>query len=145
MDRRSSLGYQINHLARLLAHALAGQLAPHGVVPGQFAQLLALYEKDGVTQDELCGEVRIDQSTMSHTLKRMERDGLIQRSPDPTDRRKSTITLTERARSLEQQLVEGAQRVNAVAMRGFTDAERSAYLDLSARAIANLADRHTLD
>jgi DNA-binding MarR family transcriptional regulator len=75
----------------------------------------------------------------------MERDGLIQRSPDPTDRRKSTITLTERARSLEQQLVEGAQRVNAVAMRGFTDAERSAYLDLSARAIANLADRHTLD
>jgi len=83
MQRTESMGYLVNHLARLLANALRARTAPDGVVPGQFAQLLALYEQDGVTQAQLCEQVSIDQSTMAHTLKRMERDGLIRRVPDP--------------------------------------------------------------
>lgn len=73
LPRRESLGYQVNHLARLLAQALAAQIAPFGVVPGQFAQLLALFEQDGMTQRELCDRVRIEQPTMANTLQRMQR------------------------------------------------------------------------
>jgi len=94
--REKSLGYQVNHLARLLAAALRERIEPHGVVPGQFAQLLALLERDGISQSELCDQVRIDQSTMAHTLKRMERDGLVSRSPDPGDQRRALIRLTPR-------------------------------------------------
>jgi DNA-binding MarR family transcriptional regulator len=141
MDRQDSLGYQVNHLGRLLAQALRERIAPHGVVPGQFAQLLALYEKDEVTQNDLCDQVRIDQSTMAHTLKRMERDGLIQRSPDLTDRRSAVITLTHHARSLERRLTEAAQQVNRAATRGFTNEEVAVYLRLTSKAIANLQDR----
>ncbi|HZD13628.1 MAG TPA: hypothetical protein VE196_00520, partial [Pseudonocardiaceae bacterium] len=52
--RDGSLGYQINHLGRLLAQALHRRIAPMGVVPGQFAQMLALFEQDGLSQRELC-------------------------------------------------------------------------------------------
>lgn len=138
MRRHESLGYQVNHLARLLAKALHERIATHGVVPGQFAQLLALYEQDGRSQHELCERVRIDQSTMAHTLRRMERDGLIRRTTDPVDRRRALITLTERARGLENDLVEAAQEVNAAATRGFTDEEVAVYLGLVARLIDNL-------
>jgi DNA-binding MarR family transcriptional regulator len=138
MDRRDSLGYQINHLSRLLARSLRDRVAPYGVVPGQFAQLLALYEQDEVTQNELCDQVEIDQSTMAHTLKRMQRDGLIDRYPDPADRRRAVITLTERARSLEGSLVQAAQETNAVATHGFTDEEVALCMQLVTRMIANL-------
>lgn len=138
MRRRESVGYQVNHLARLLAQALRERIAHHEVVPGQFAQLLALYERDGLSQHELCERVRIDQSTMAHTLRRMERDGLVRRTPDPADRRRSLITLTERARGLESELVEAAREVNATATRGFTDEEVTLSLDLIARLIDNL-------
>ena len=98
--RLESLGYLTNHLARLLAHALAERIAGYGVVPGQFAQLLALYERDGQTQRGLCDRVRVEQATMAKTLQRMERDGLVRCLPDAEDRRRIRVFLTDRARSL---------------------------------------------
>lgn len=137
-ERHTSLGFQINHLARLMAQALRTRIEPYGVVPGQFAQLLALYEQDGLTQNELCAQVQIDQSTMAHTLKRMERDGLIDRVADPADRRRAIITLTPRASSLQVGLVEAAREVNAEATRGLDADEVDACVSLVIRMIANL-------
>jgi len=61
---------------------------------------------------QLCGRVSIDQSTMAHTLKRMERDGQISRVPDPLDGRRAIIWLTERgarARGGPRQLRSGGE------------------------------------
>lgn len=91
MKRTDSLGYIINQVARQFARVLQEQIAPLGVVPGQFAQLLALYEEDGVTQQDLCKKVQVEQPTMASTLARMERDGLIARRPHPTDGRKQLL------------------------------------------------------
>lgn len=138
LAREESLGYQVNHLARLLAQALADRIAPHGVVPGQFAQLLALFEQDGLTQRELCDRVRIEQPTMANTLQRMQRDGLVQCTPDPADRRRIRVRLTEHARALESDLAAAARAVNAAATAGLTDAEKATYLSLTKRLIRNL-------
>lgn len=138
LAREESLGYQLNHLARLLAQALAAHIAPYGVVPGQFAQLLALFEQDGQSQRELCDRVRIEQATMANTLQRMQRDGLVRCVPDPTDRRRVRVHLTKRARTIENDLVAAARAVNAAATDGLTDAEITAYLTVTARLIHNL-------
>lgn len=145
LDRRSSLGYQVNHLARLFARSLRARVEPHGVVPGQFAQLLALYEEDGLTQHELCKRVRIDQSTMAHTLQRMERDGLVRRVPDPGDRRRSLVILTARARSLQPVLTQAAVEVNGVASHGIRAADAAQLMTSIARLIANLESDLALD
>lgn len=136
--RRGSLGYQVNHLSRLLASALRCRVQTFGVVPGQFAQLLALYERDGRTQAELCRAVRIEQATMANTLNRMERDGLIARTADPDDRRRTLIHLTPKARGLEAVLVASAREVNSAATAGLSDAEIAAFLATMQRMIANL-------
>jgi DNA-binding MarR family transcriptional regulator len=136
--RHQSLGYQVNHLARLLAQALAARTAPYGVVPGQFAQLLALFEQDGLSQRELCDRVRIEQATMANTLRRMERDGLVQCLPDPNDRRRIRVQLTDRALAIEPDLVSAARTVNGAAAEGLTDEEVATYLRLTARMIENL-------
>ncbi|HEX8933032.1 MAG TPA: MarR family winged helix-turn-helix transcriptional regulator [Pseudonocardiaceae bacterium] len=121
LTRTASLGYQVNYLARLLAHALRERIESLGVVPGQFAQLLALYEQDGLTQAELCAQVEIEQPTMAKTLSRMQRDGLIDRVPDPADGRRSLVMLTPRARELEHELVSAAHAVNAAAIQGLDE------------------------
>ncbi len=143
MKRQESFGYQVNHLARLLAQELRTRTEPHGVVPGQFAQLLALFERDRVTQSELREQVRVDQSTMAHTLKRMERDQLVERIPDPDDGRRALISLTPRARALEDALVQAAVAANAVATADFTEDEKRTLMGLLARAIANLEAART--
>lgn len=138
LARDESLGYQVNHLARLLEHHMRERIAPFGVVPGQFAQLLALYETDGLTQTELCARVQIEQPTMANTLARMERDGLITREPDPDDRRRSRVRLTPHARQIEPELIAAARTINAQATRGLSDEERTTFLDSLAVVIANL-------
>ncbi|MFD0360493.1 MarR family winged helix-turn-helix transcriptional regulator [Nocardia sp. GCM10030253] len=137
LDRQTSLGYVVNHLARLMEQALRDRIAEYGVVPGQFAQLLALYEEDDTTQNELCDKVRIDQSTMAHTLKRMERDGLIHRTPDPADGRRARIRLTERARDLQPVLVQAAAEVNEAATRCLSDAQIAALMRTLSQVVDN--------
>jgi DNA-binding MarR family transcriptional regulator len=112
--RSASLGYQVNHLARLLATLLHREIGVHGVVPGQFAQLLALFERDGQTPTELSRAVGIEPGTMTKTLQRMERDGLIERRQAPRDRRSVTIHLTEHARRLEPLLLAAAGQINTL-------------------------------
>jgi DNA-binding MarR family transcriptional regulator len=136
--RESSLGYQVNHLARLLETALHQRISPLGVVPGQFAQMLALYEEDGLTQRQLCDLVRIEQPTMAKTLQRMERDVLIRREPDRSDRRRTRVLLTARARALRGDLVDAATKVNAAATKGLSDHEVNEFMRTLARIIDNL-------
>ncbi|MGD9529176.1 MarR family winged helix-turn-helix transcriptional regulator [Pseudonocardia sp.] len=138
LARTESLGYQVNHLARLLERRLRDRIAASGVVPGQFAQLLALYEADGLTQAELCARVQVEQPTMANTLARMERDGLITREPDPGDKRRSRVRLTPRAREIEPELVAAAREVNAEAVHGLPAGEVAAFMASLAAVIANL-------
>ncbi len=142
--RQESLGYQVNHLARLLAQALRRRIEELGVVPGQFAQLLALYEQDGLTQSELSRRVRIEQPTMAVTLKRMERDGLVERVPDPADRRQALVLLTERARRLQGDLTDAAQAINAEAVDGLSAAEIRAFMHTLDRLIGNLESERSV-
>jgi DNA-binding MarR family transcriptional regulator len=143
VNREDSLGYVINQVARQFARALHDEISQHGVVPGQFAQLLALYEKDGITQQELCEIVQIEQPTMANTLKRMERDGLVERVPHASDRRKHLIVLTDKAKRLEGSLIDAAKRVNAAATQGL-DSKDAGKLLATMRLLASNLDKGSL-
>lgn len=136
--RRESLGYLVNHLARLMARALHAEISAHGVVPGQFPVLLALWEEDGLTQAELHRRTDVEQATMANTLQRMERDDLIVRRPDPADARRARVHLTAHARALRAPLVRAARRVNRRTTAGLPAAERDQFVRLLQDAIAVL-------
>lgn len=138
LNRQESVGYLVNHLARLLARALRQTIAPHGVEPGQFPVLLSLWEQDGLTQAELHRLTDVEQATMANTLQRMERDGLIRRRPHSLDRRQAEVRLTPKARGLEPLLVRSAREVNDATLQGFSNAERTALITSLRQAIGNL-------
>ncbi|MGR3758604.1 MarR family winged helix-turn-helix transcriptional regulator [Roseobacteraceae bacterium NS-SX3] len=133
-----SAGFLANHMARLFAAALQERIQPLGLAPAQFMVLLELWEQDGRTQSDLVGALSVEQATMANTLKRMERDGLIQRRPAPGDRRARLICLTGHARTLREQAMAAARGVNAAALAGLSEDERAQFLALMRRTIANL-------
>ncbi len=136
--RDQSLGYLVNFLARLFARRLDRRLAALGGQVGQFATLLVLWERDGLTQTELAQLVAVEQPTMANTLGRMERDGLIRRQVDPADRRRSLIHLTESARALEGPMTAAAAEVLADAADGLSPAEVETARRLVRHMIGNL-------
>jgi DNA-binding MarR family transcriptional regulator len=138
LPREESLGYQVNHLARLLESALRVRIAQQGVLPGVFPPLLALFEHDGLSQSELSSAVHIDQSTMALTVRRMERDGLVTRSPSRRDKRQTEVWLTEHARELRSTLIGRAIETNSLATQGVSDADLATVHQVLTQMIANL-------
>lgn len=137
-DRQRSPGYLVDYLARLFARALYRRIQPHGVTRGQLPVLLRLWEAEGPTQAELAEGLEVEQPTMANTLKRMERDGLIERVADPEDRRRTRVHLTARGRELEAVLTASAREVNAAALAGLYEGERERFLALARRIVTNL-------
>ncbi|MCP4315796.1 MAG: MarR family transcriptional regulator [Hyphomicrobiales bacterium] len=139
-EKTKSAGYLANHMARLFAQALHERIAPLGIVPGQFPALLALWERDGVTQKELVARLDIEQATMANTLIRMERDGLIRRTRHPSDARAQQIWLTAKAKDIRDEAYQEANDVNALALSGLSEAERSNFIDYMGRIIGAMQD-----
>lgn len=139
-EKTKSAGYLANHMARLFAQALHEQIAPLGIVPGQFPALLALWERDGVSQKELLALLDIEQATMANTLTRMERDGLIRRTKHPSDARAQQIWLTAKAKAIRDQAHEAANEVNARALSGLSDEEHENFIDYMGRIIDAMQD-----
>ncbi len=118
-----SLGYLVNRVARSMANQLAERMRPAGIGIGQWAVLLFLFARDGLSQAELSRDVAIEPPTMVRTLDRLVRDGLVTRVADPADGRVSRIYLTDRGRSLRDKLVPMAVAVNEATLARLTDAE----------------------
>jgi DNA-binding MarR family transcriptional regulator len=131
-----SLGYLINRTARAFAGRLAAELRPYGVGIGQWAVLLHLWAADGMTQAQLARRAAIEQPTMVRTIDRMVRDGLVTRAPDPTDRRATRISLTQRGSELRDQLVPLAAGVNLAATEVLTDDEVATLKRLLGKLLA---------
>jgi DNA-binding MarR family transcriptional regulator len=141
MKTYESLAFDVGVLSRRFDRELRAAFADHGVLPGQFPVLLALYDRDGLTQADLARIAGVEQPTMAATLKRMESAGLVRRDPDSADARRADVFLTDRARRLEPTLVDAARGVNRRAVRGLSADERSLLYRVVARASANLGAR----
>lgn len=137
-NRDASAGYLINHAARLLARRLDARLAPLGISTGPFPLLLHLWEQDGLTQRDLVDRLGYEQPTVAATLSRMERDGLVERRPDPTDGRAQRIWLTGRGRTLRGEAEAQADGLNAVALAGLSPQEVEEFLAMIRRVVTSL-------
>ena len=71
------------------------------ITPEQWTVLLYLWEKDGVTQQELCNATFKDKPSMTRLIDNMERQHLVVRIADKRDRRTNLIHLTKTGRELE--------------------------------------------
>lgn len=137
-EKDKSAGYLANHMARLFAQALQQRIKPLGIVTGQFPALLALWERDGLTQKEMVARLGIEQATMANTLSRMERDGLIRRTPHPTDARAQQVWLTPQAKSIRDSAYRAANDTNCIALDGLSDQERDLLIKFMGRVIGAL-------
>ena len=113
--------------ARIVANDLARDLHPD-LESDAYALLSLISQYDSVRSTELTEQYGVGKATLSRQLALLERLGLVDRRPDETDRRASSLALS----------AEGRRRLDAT--RG---ARRSSYRELmaswQARDVAELA------
>lgn len=66
-----------------------------GVSPHQVGLLVSIKYKPGITVGELAADDKVSTAAMSKRVTRLERDGLVARTPSEADRRCVGLTLTD--------------------------------------------------
>lgn len=136
-----SVGYQLRLTNRLMARYLQQKIVPHGVTSGMWYFLRALWREDGLTQRELSQIVGTMEPTTLTAIKSMEKKGLVRRVTNKEDRRKKHIFLTEEGRRLRDELIPLAREVVDESVEGFSDRERTAFLEYLKVIQSNLHKR----
>ena len=134
----STPGHLINLAARGFERLSELRLKPFGFGVGYLPVLVAVKEGKAQSQRDLARFARVEQPSMAQMLARMERDGLIQRAPDPADGRSSRISLTKYALARLPDACAVLFQGNRDALAGFTNEETMQLVALLSRLIANL-------
>ena len=96
--------YLISRVTLQVTSALKKGMAAAGmdaVKPAYLGVLLCLWAEDGRKTVDLARCARLEPSSLTGLLDRMERDGLVFRAPDPRDRRALRICLTEAGQAVK--------------------------------------------
>lgn len=94
----------------------------------QFAVLVSLAGSPGISQTTLSELASMDKNTATAILRRLERDGWVERLHDPDDGRRRLLQLTTSAAEELPQLGRAAARVQERLMEPLPPAERSLFL-----------------
>ena len=110
------------------------------ITPEQWTVLLYLWEKDGVTQQELCNATFKDKPSMTRLIDNMERLTIVVRISNKMDRRTNLIHLTKRGRDLEEMSRFVANKTLKEALKGLTIEELDISQEVLRKVFTNTKD-----
>lgn len=84
--------------SRLVEQDISTQLRPHELTHAGFG-VLALVQRAQLSQREIAEATRVEEQTISRTVDRLERLGMVTREHDPNDRRRFLVTVTRHGRA----------------------------------------------
>lgn len=130
------------------AHQLGGRvfarlLRERGIEelnPAQGRIVYALWREDGLTQAELASRTKLDKSTLTLMLARLESAGQVRRCADAGDARLRRVFLTEGNRQLHATYRDVSEEMLARFYRGLTATEIQAFERTLRRIIKNLEE-----
>lgn len=99
------------------------RLAEIGLTRGQPKMLRFLGTHDGCRQKDIAEQFCLRAASVSAILDVMEKDGMIERRPNPESRRETLIFLTEAGRQKLGQLAEFYQELDREVFHGMEDSE----------------------
>lgn len=104
-DRQKSFGWMINVLALNAGKDFDKELKKHGLTIALWPTLMCLWEEEGITQRDIAAKSKVENSTTTRTLDKLEKLQLVERRVDPDSRRSFRIYLTEKGKALEEKLI----------------------------------------
>ncbi len=79
-------------------------LKPLGLTYTQYIVFLVLWEKDGISVNEICERLMLDSGTITPLLKKLEKSGYVERVRSKQDERSVVVNLNEKGKELKEQV-----------------------------------------
>jgi MarR family transcriptional regulator for hemolysin len=135
----------LTKVSRRVRTAFNQQVTAHGLTYPRARALFRLAKRQNMTQTELAFELELEQATLVRLLDRMEENGLIERRPDPNDRRAKLITLTLHGEEQAAFVRSIADQLRAKIFEGVDPAVLRDTVDVMERISTNIAEMEDLN
>lgn len=139
---KSEAGIKISQINQMTSRVIDRLIAENGTDAFSAAQgkvLSVLWDHDGIIIQELAGRTGLAQNTLTSMLDRLEKADLCERRPDPSDRRKTRICLSEKGRTLRPVFESVTEQMFELYFDGFSEKDIHTFETLLDRVIANLS------
>lgn len=118
LSKNREILFLISDVGRLLRTYADQKARQFGMTRAQWAVLLKLERHEGAQQSELAEFLEIQPITLTRLVDRLCDSGLIERRPDPSDRRAKLLYLTPEARPLLAQISKQVEEVAEEVLSG---------------------------
>ncbi|MFA0544651.1 MarR family winged helix-turn-helix transcriptional regulator [Vibrio splendidus] len=135
-DRQKSFGWMINVIANKATKDFDTELKKHGLTIALWPTMMCLWEEEGLTQRDIAAKSKVENSTTTRTLDKLEKLELVERRADPNSRRSFRIYLTEKGKALEEELIPVPVRVNKALMSELDAEEQQQIITLLKKMVA---------
>jgi len=131
------LAVQVHHRLRR-AHQRASAIFLDSIgdaqlTPTQWAALATLHSEGALSQNQLGRLTYMDPATTQGVILRLVERGLVERQPDPQDRRRTSVRLTRVGRIMVVDRLQDAAAVHDRTLEPLSADERAVFLGLLAR------------
>ena len=138
MNLQAFLPYRLAVVSEAVSRSLAAVYGERfNLSRDEWRILAALALRDDIKSTELAALTTLDKMQVSRALTRMERDGLLEREPDPSDRRNLIVRLLPAGRALYRKIVPMARAREAYLLESLDPQERATL----SSALDKLLDR----
>jgi MarR family transcriptional regulator for hemolysin len=135
----SHIGYLLADNSRLARRAFDERVRADGVTGPQARLLLLLQRTPGENQGYYADQLDVEPITLCRMVDRLEEAGLVERRPDPNDRRARRLHLTDKSRQKLARLRERLEGLVDEILVGLSPAEREEFRRLLTLVRSNLA------
>jgi DNA-binding MarR family transcriptional regulator len=135
------LGYLLKHAFLDLETLHAKHLAGHPVTIRELSVLLLLDGREPGSQQQAAERLGVDRTTMVGLLDGLEGKGLLARQPDPADRRRNVVVLTDAGRRALQEATAASDDAERQLLAALSPEEADQFRVLLARVATHSARR----
>lgn len=138
MEQVRHLGFVLKDVYRLWVRLFEQRLPQLGMTFTQCKVLVFLSRNEGTTQAKLAEASDTEPMTLVRVLDRMERDGWIERRPDPADRRAYRLHLRRASNPVLNEILSIGEKARNEALDGLSSEQREQMMSMLEHVRANL-------
>ena len=139
MDRLRNFGFLLKDVSRRYVLRFEQRASEISLTLPQCKALVRLEKNEGVSQARLAELAEVEPMTMVRILDRMQADGLLERRPDPADRRARRLYLTRKARPFLDEIWRLSELTRAETFAGISRRDREVFMGLLERMHGNIS------
>ena len=114
---------EIGMIARALDSIANIEFKEYDLTRGQYLYLIRICENPGIIQEKLAEMIKVDRTTASRAIKKLEANGFIEKRADAANRKIKRIFPTEKGKAISPNISRENEHSERVALQGLSEEE----------------------